>query len=433
MRYAALALCLLSPLPRALSADLQYTGQLLQLQAGQPPVVVKEFSCSVYSNTGLEPVFLVRESGTQLPWIEHLGFIVADAGWLSSSGPAVAYRHLERSYLLPLGIPELFVPGNAVIDSKWLSDSGAEFQITGESSEGGRDCWIVETEIGVARRHRIVVHKADSIVQSSSQTHFMGQGDRFEIRLQLAAFDSASKIDVANFAKSLAALQKQLDRSPAERLEPLTSVQTEKAAGVRDALKTAAQDPALLAFMKEVDEEINAELKRSVKLEDMAQRFVGQPVPKFTLLTLSSQEIPSASFAGSTIVLHFWDYAQTTLEQPYGQVAYLEFLNNRWQGKNISVYGIAVNSRLADPETRTAALREINKLKQFMKLKYDIALDAGAALNALGNPTRIGASLPLWVVIAPDGRIVHYQTGLYDIDSQVGLKELNDAVENVVK
>ncbi|TWW09775.1 hypothetical protein E3A20_10930, partial [Planctomyces bekefii] len=35
------------------------------------------------------------------------------------------------------------------------------------------------------------------------------------------------------------------------------------------------------------------------------------------------------SLKGKTVILHFWDYKDSPLSEPYGQTGYLEFLNNR--------------------------------------------------------------------------------------------------------
>lgn len=431
MRNLFVAVILSLSICPLLIAEMRYSGQLLQIQAGQTPVAVEDFTCTVYPIANDGHLSLVNEIRSPLPWIEQVVLVPKSTPWLSSHGPAIAYRHLDRNYLLPLGVTKLEVPGDASVDSQWLSDDGVEFRITGELVEDGHDCWKIETEIGIARRHRIHVRKSDAIVQSAVQTHFMGKGDRFEIRLQMAPDDTQGRHDVSQFAECWQELNSKLDRNTADRLRPLTPEQTALASTFRERVLAATEEPALRSFAKAVVAEIDSQQHRESKLADLSREFTGQPLPKFTLLTFERHEIPSSSFLGKTIVLHFWDYAQPVTEQPYGQVAYLEFLNQRWQGKNIVVYGIAVNPRLDDPQTRSVGLRDIQRIKQFMRLNYEIVQDAGAALNSLGNPTRIGADLPLWIVIAPDGRIAHYKTGLYDVDPQIGLKELSDAVERV--
>jgi hypothetical protein len=57
-----------------------------------------------------------------------------------------------------------------------------------------------------------------------------------------------------------------------------------------------------------------------------------------------------------------------------------------------------------------------------------VLLDAGALVKQFGDPRLLGASLPLFVVIGPDGTIRHYHVGHYDVHQDQGLKELDEAV-----
>ena len=51
-----------------------------------------------------------------------------------------------------------------------------------------------------------------------------------------------------------------------------------------------------------------------------------------------------------------------------------------------------------------------------------------ARLNRLGDPERVGAKLPLWVLIDPKGAVVHYKVGNYPIKADEGLSELDQAI-----
>jgi hypothetical protein len=131
-------------------------------------------------------------------------------------------------------------------------------------------------------------------------------------------------------------------------------------------------------------------------------------------------------------VLHFWDYRDEPLREPYGQIGYLDFLYHRRKAAGLQVYGVAVNSRLADETTRGAAERSVKKLKSFMNLSYPVLLDGGGLLRQFGDPRVIGASLPLFVVVGPEGTIVHYHVGTYEVQQDQGLKELDDVVAGLL-
>ena len=79
------------------------------------------------------------------------------------------------------------------------------------------------------------------------------------------------------------------------------------------------------------------------------------------------------------------------------------------------------------------ALRSIRGLKEFMNLGYEITVDDGTLLGKLGDPRRLGAKLPLWVVLGPDGKIVHYHVGFYAIKPDEGLRQLDGIVVDLIK
>ncbi len=156
---------------------------------------------------------------------------------------------------------------------------------------------------------------------------------------------------------------------------------------------------------------------------------VGSKAPDFELTGLDGELIPAAALQGKTLVLHFWEYRDEPLEEPYGQIGYLDFLLNRHSTDKLAVYGVAVDRRLRDPATASAAARSVRRLKSFMNLGYDIAADRdGKLLKAFGDPTQFDATLPLWVIIGPDGKVVHYRTGYYEIDRERGLAEIDAIV-----
>ncbi len=68
-----------------------------------------------------------------------------------------------------------------------------------------------------------------------------------------------------------------------------------------------------------------------------------------------------------------------------------------------------------------------------MNLSYPLAIDAGELVAKFGDPRRVGAKLPLWVVIGADGNVAHYSIGFYDINPDEGLRPLDKAVGKAVR
>lgn len=92
------------------------------------------------------------------------------------------------------------------------------------------------------------------------------------------------------------------------------------------------------------------------------------------------------------------------------------------------MYGVAVSSDLDLPASRDRVIRSVKKLKAFMNLGYPVLLDGGDVLKKFGDPRPLGARLPLFVVIGPDGKIAHYHVGHYKVHPDRGLEELDRVV-----
>ena len=67
-----------------------------------------------------------------------------------------------------------------------------------------------------------------------------------------------------------------------------------------------------------------------------------------------------------------------------------------------------------------------------MNLSYPILLDEGSVLKSIGDPRTAGAELPLYVVVGRDGKVLHYHSGLYEVDRDRGLKELSEVVKQAL-
>lgn len=418
------------------AAQFKYVGQLEQVSRDGSGTPLKEFqvTCFGSATNSTEVFFQLNESRPTLPWIERFGILTQSEPVMSPAGVAIGYRHLDRNYVLPVTLP-FFAKFSRLEEGATWKDEQGDFGVSGEKVVNGKQCWQVNAMIGIARHHIFYVRKDAPIVEAGSETVFMGPGDRFRITYQMT--EEQDKVEnPAEFAivsQLLLSMKHGVERSEFNRFQPLSSEQVQGLDLARAGLLDVAAKTLLAEFAKEIDQDLTTLLNRKGRVEDLSLTMVQRPSPKFTLLSLKGEEIPSTTFAGKTILLHFWDYANPSLEQPYGQIGYLDFVHNRWKDKNVLIYGVAVNSELTDPETRSKSIRNIQKLKQFMKLGYEMTVDGGAVLNSFGNPTRLGAELPLWVVLSPTGQILHYQTGYYEVDNRVGLKAIDEALEQATK
>jgi len=121
------------------------------------------------------------------------------------------------------------------------------------------------------------------------------------------------------------------------------------------------------------------------------------------------------------------------LQEPYGQVGYLDFLNNKRKKLGVQIYGVAVDERFGEAAQAPAAARQARKFIETMNLSYPVTSDAGALLEKFGDPRRVGAKLPLWVVIGGDGKVAHYKAGYYEINPDEGLKKLDESLIDLIR
>jgi peroxiredoxin len=196
--------------------------------------------------------------------------------------------------------------------------------------------------------------------------------------------------------------------------------------------KTATGTP-FEKLVAAIGEDLKHQTQRDDDVDALAKRIVGKDAPEFSLQDLSGKTVDSKNLAGEIVVLHFWKYHDNPLTEPYGQVAYLDFLHNKRQKLGVSVLGIAVDARNENPAEVNNAKRDFRKFRDFMNLSYPIALNAGTLLKSLGDPRTVEAPLPLWVVIDHKGKVVHYKSGYYEIHPDKGLEELDNVVIPLIR
>jgi peroxiredoxin len=267
----------------------------------------------------------------------------------------------------------------------------------------------------------------------------MGRGDRFSLKFKLESTKTLDARRLSQLQKpieTLARLQRDLNRGENQQTKPeLSDKQLKTAAAVLELLVGETEQTPFARYVSVIRRDVKSQQLRVRDVGGLAKKFVGARAPKLMLKTLSGKVVNPTDNAGKIVVLHFWEYRGKPLEEPYGQVGYLDFLNNKNRKRkfNVNIYGVAVDKRLAVAATRSAALRSVRDLQKFFNLSYPITLDDGTLLGKFGDPRRLDAKLPLWVVIAADGKIAHYSTGFYNIKPDEGLKQLEAVIVRLVK
>ena len=381
--------------------------------------------------------WLVEERGHgEWPWPQHFGRLTVDANGQSTSPvPSLYYDRGEGQTIVPLPTPRLFVEKSAAekplaAEAAWQQDKLA-YLIEKPTQRAERAVWQVVVRDPFGPKRTLWAERNSLLLVGLSERVIMGRGDEYVLKLELVgseqlAADAMAKLTAAG--EALSTVRTKLAVKPDSPAAPWTAEQTALLEKELPQLRTLAAGSGFEKLALAAGRDLSLQSGRNTAVAELAAKFVGQKVDKFSIDGLAGEKLAHDKLAGQVTVLHFWDYRDEPLQEPYGQVGYLDFLVQRHKAAGLKVYGVAVDGRLADEKTRGSAERSVKKLKAFMNLSYPVLLDAGPLLKQFGDPRVVGAALPLFVVVGPDGKIVHYHVGTYEVRQDQGLKELDQVV-----
>ncbi|MDA0833073.1 MAG: TlpA disulfide reductase family protein [Planctomycetota bacterium] len=421
--------------------QIRYSGSLFRVNQGEEGDAVKRFSlfCLLTPNEAgkTEIFYLIDErGGGGWAWPERYGFVAVspNADVPPTKHIQILQDHDGTKYPLSLPLPLFEDFLKVAEDAKWVTGK-FEYAVQGQETVKDRECWVIEGSTNFGKAKTIAVSADSGIVVALKQKVFMGQGDQFTLLMDLESAEAVPAEDLTRFEAPLKTLRKIQDdlKRPAESLEPeLTNEQLASAEPLLSQLETEADETPFGRLASVISRDVKSQLRRAGDVSELEKKFLGKQAPDFMLKTLDRKTLKTEELADKTIVLHFWEYQGEPLIEPYGQVGYLDYLNSRRSKLGTQVIGVAVDPRFGNDQ-RGDATRSVRKLQQFMNLSYPIAMDEGKLLEEFGDPRESGAKLPLWVVIGPGGKIVHYHVGYYSINPDEGLRTLDDAVVESIK
>jgi len=432
---AALAsLLLTADAPLSAGTQLTFRGSV-EPQDEQSPVGQKSFEFTVWvlsqNATGADVAWLVDERGKgQLPWVGRFGRTRLDARWRGAVHPAVLIDRGDGRSVVPIPWP-FFVAENPLSTGASFAEDKLEFKVERPRKVDGRAAWLVSVRDAFGPKRTLSVEQQSPLVLATNEKLTLGRGEPYQLKLDLAA---TTQVAGQHFEALLAVVDKLTALSSKLNVPAGTQEidwKSDQLAALGEQLPSLSELAVATPLAKLVEEakrDHQLQAGRSSAVGDLAKKHIGQPIGEFTIPQLAGGSLSQDDLKGKVTVLHFWDYRDEPLKEPYGQVGYLDFLSHRRQKAGVNVYGVAVDGRLADEKTRAASLRSVRKLKEFMNLSYPILLDAGGLLKQFGDPRVVGAHLPLFVVVGPDQKILHYHVGTYDVNQDQGLKELDDVV-----
>jgi peroxiredoxin len=407
--------------------EVRFSGALSQPAVDSEGVVLRRFEVLLLTGPDSKFFSVLDDDRDGSPWPESFGQLNTAA---KGPIPHLVYLYEGSAYTIALPPLSLQLPDDAQVGSSWEA-IGWTFEISDADKVGEQSVWKVDARERRGRRQKLKVIKGSGLLQTASQDVFMGQGEQFELSLNQIVTKSVTEPAVQQteqLASDLLTLQAKLARRPDTQLAELSARQITDTKQQLDNLSTLAKGTALQESVLRISQDIARQSRRVDEAMKRQQELSDKAAPEFTLKLVSGGTLESASLTGKTVVLHFWKYADKPLSEPYGQIGYLEFLFNKRKQTNVEVIGIAMNPALQQEDRLRSAVRSARKLTEFMNISYPIGYDDGSLLKAFGDPRDSGGDLPLWVVVSPAGKVVHYHSGFYEIDVREGLKQLDEII-----
>ncbi len=431
-----------SPLDHQPAVELRYTGTLAAVKRGEGLATVKKFTLVAFASRPKperHELFFVlnEEGGGEWPWPGRFGALTYTTAWQPQQSFALRLLYTHDGTPSPVNLPApiLVSPEPLGENSAWQAGRESA-EVLGSEMRGERDCWKVQYTTNVGRRRTLWVEKSVPLVVACEEKLFLGQGDEFALKMTL---DSVKPLDEAAWGKLgqateiLSKLRTDLAREPDDIKPELADGQLALATTALESLTPLVPNTALAGLSAAMHRDVSGQQQRADDVGKLASRFVGKAAPDFKLTGLDRKPIDPELLKGKILILHFWEYQEEPLLEPYGQVGYLDFLYGKRRKLGVQVVGVAVDERFGKPDQFGPAARAAGRLKAFMNLAYPVATDDGTLLAKFGDPRQVGAKLPLWVVITPDGKVAHYQSGLYPVHPDEGLKPLDELLIPLIR
>ncbi|MFM8253559.1 MAG: TlpA family protein disulfide reductase [Planctomycetota bacterium] len=382
---------------------------------------------------GAEVYWTVEEQGHgSWSWPDRVGKLSLDARWQGGDvpGPSLLYDRGDGKSVVPIPLP--FLTANSPLQKDFTWEQGKlEHKVVSAEPRGDRSSWKVEARNAYGVRRTTWVDQQSPVVLATRERVFIGQGQEHELKLELTdvrALSGDSLTETITGFSTLITLVEKLQRAPRSpqtewNEEQLTALRAEQ-----PLLAKLVKLPLLTTVARAAEQDTSNQKNRSGAVASLRDKALANSALALKLTGVAGAEFDSTANPGKITVLHFWEYRDAPLEEPYGQTGYLDFLQRKFGKQGVQFYGVAVYDPAAGggdaASNRRAALQSANRFKQFMNLSYPLLSDDGSALKKIGDPRVAGAKLPLFLVLAPGGKVLEYHSGNYEVRRDRGLEEL---------
>ena len=442
----SMILLLVAFLPSARAEEkglqLTYQGTMIADQ-GDPATTRKQFDLTLTvvpaSGGNMVIYWVVNEQGmATLPWPYQLGRLEWEANSeqprvlggdrAKLSQPAFAYQHEETAYAVSIVVPYLQVPG-ALKEGQTWQQGAVRYRVGGEQKFRDRPArqLLAFNAFGV-KRTLYLQPETDHLI-GLTETVFLGMGEEHELTLLLK---KSQPIDGETVKKSVNAynqflsLRDQLiEGTRGTELSWNKEQLTLLRAGLEKATSSVVETP-LVAIAARAKQDARDQKGRSGGVALLESRSMGKEITKTGFTPLKGSAFTDQQLNDGVVVLHFWEYQDKPLKEPYGQVGYLDFLYRKYSSKGLKVFGVVADAKLEDETMRQQTLQSARKFVSFMNISYPVLVDNESYLRkVLGDPRAAGARLPLFLVLDKQGKVVHYHVGFYEVNRDRGLEKLD--------
>lgn len=447
LRRRTLVCCLLLLLPASCllaagpAQGLELWTYRGELRAADAEGADKQFTLVVLLDSAAESRELhwaLDESGTQgWSWVDRIGRVAWDerGRTANQSEPALRYDYGDISGIVPLTLVSSRPEQAWAVGAQWEHE-GMQHEVAAEAPEGDQAGWRVAVRNRFGEKRTMDVALPLGIVRQSQERVFLGQGNRYTLTYQVAEkqpLDAAAAQRVRQDFAALVELRDSLQVQPREGERRWSDAQLATLRTALTPLSERIESPGAAQVVRAALEEARAERGRAGALEALRKKALATKLPDFEFEPVGRTQLARPDLDESVTVLHFWDYRDAPLREPYGQSGYLDYLHRKYEQQGVRVVGVVVNQDTERAGDRRKALLSARRFANFMNLNYPLFLDKGSLLEQLGDPRVAEAKLPLFVAVGKDGRIVHYSAGPYEVESNQGLVELEGVIQQALQ
>ncbi len=410
-----------------------FTGSLIQ-PGDDDGDILRRFEVQLLTTNQTCFFHVIDDARHGCPWPDSFGSTGPAAG-TDTVQPHLVYEHDGHAYLIALPPFVVALPADVESDATW-EQAGWQMTAIEQRSVNDVPAWIVESRERRGRQQTLTVDAATGMTLRAEADVFVGQGDQFKLTLARASgklLEPDASDKVIELQHELLVLQTVLKRRPDAHLSELSARQIADVVAASDRLTVLATGTPLEMLVRKIEADVEQQQKRLASTAGLATKLMNTDAPQFVLSLMDGGKLESESLQGKTVILHFWDYRDAPLSEPYGQTGYLEFLFNQKKKMNVTVVGVSTNPDLQSKENLNRGRRSVRKLSEFMNLSYPVGHDDGALLKTFGDPRDTRGQLPLWIVLNADGKVAHYHAGFYEVDAAQGLKDLEAVLAELTR